>query len=335
MLLFYSANENFIRRIIMNEIITRVGNIGLVPVIKIEDASKAVPLARALIEGGLPCAEVTFRTAAAADAIRAMTQAFPDLLVGAGTVINADLAEKAIQAGARYIVSPGFNPNVVDLCISRNIPVVPGVNTPSDIEAALERGLEVLKFFPAEASGGVAMLDAFAGPFAQAKFIPTGGIDASNLGDYAKRHNVLAIGGSWMVPADLISKEDWKAISVLCEEAVKAVHGFSFAHLGINQADSILASATSEQFGLFGFGSKEGTSSIFCDTIIEVMKMQFRGTSGHIGLKCGNIERALSYLSKFGFKGVEETAKYEKGSLSVIYLDKEIGGFAVHLLRAK
>ena len=174
----------------MNSVLEQLGSIGLVPVIKIEDASKAADLARALIAGGLPCAEVTFRTAAAAEAIRAMTAGFPDMLVGAGTVINVELAKKAKEAGARFIVSPGFNPLVVEWCISNGMPVVPGVNTPSDVEAGLERGLEVLKFFPAEASGGVAMLDALAGPFGQVKFMPTGGIGANNLADYVRRPNV-------------------------------------------------------------------------------------------------------------------------------------------------
>lgn len=319
----------------MNPILQTLGTIGLVPVVKIEDATKAADLAKALIDGGLPCAEVTFRTAAARDAIAAITEKYPDMLVGAGTVLTIENAEKAIAAGAKFIVSPGFNPTVVDYCISKKIPVVPGVNNPSGVEAGLEKGLEVLKFFPAEASGGVAMLDALAGPFAHVQFMPTGGIELKNLADYAKRSNVLAIGGSWMVKADLIESSDWETISRLCREAVTAIHGFSFAHVGVNQKDEAEATHTAEMFALFGFAPKFGTSSIFNDTVIEVMKSPFRGTMGHIGLKCWNIERALAYLSPFGINGVQETAKTEKGKISVIYLDKEIGGFAIHLLRAK
>lgn len=319
----------------MNPILTKLGNIGLVPVVKIDDAAKATGLAKALIDGGLPCAEVTFRTAAAADAISAITKEFPDMLVGAGTVINVELAKKAVAAGAKFIVSPGFNPAVVDWCVSNNVPIVPGINNPSGIEAGLEKGLEVLKFFPAEASGGVAMLDALAGPFAQVSFMPTGGIDLGNLGDYARRSNVLAVGGSWMVKADLIEKEDWAGITVLCRDAVTKVHGFAFAHVGINEKDEKSATDTANLFGLLGFAPKAGTSSIFNDTVIEVMKSPFRGTKGHIGFKCWNIERSLAYLEQFGFHGVQETAKSEKGKLTVIYLDREIGGFAIHLVRAK
>lgn len=319
----------------MNAILEKLGTIGLVPVVKIDDAGKAEGLAKALIDGGLPCAEVTFRTAAAPDAISAISKKYPEMLVGAGTVINVELAKKAVASGAKFIVSPGFNPSVVDWCIENKVPVVPGVNNPSQVEAGLERGLEVLKFFPAEASGGVTMLDALAGPFSQVMFMPTGGIDLKNLSDYARRPNVLAIGGSWMVKADLIEKEDWAAITQISREAVVALHGFTFAHMGINEKNEAAATQAADMFALLGLAPKVGTSSIFCDTVIEVMKTPFRGTMGHIGFKCWNIERALAYLARFGFKGVEETAKFEKGKLSVIYLDKEVGGFALHLVRAK
>lgn len=319
----------------MHEILEKLGAIGLVPVVKIEDASKATNLAKALIDGGLPCAEITFRTTAAPDAIRAISDKYPEMLVGAGTVINVEFAKQAVKAGAKFIVSPGFNPAVVDWCISNNIPVVPGVNNPTGVEAGLEKGLNVLKFFPAEASGGVTMLDALAGPFGNVQFMPTGGIDLKNLNDYAKQSNVLAIGGSWMVKADLIESENWAEISKISREAVMAIQGFSFAHLGINQETVTEAINTSETFSLFGFASKAGNSSIFNDTIIEVMKTHYRGAKGHIALKCWNIERSLAYLSQYGFYGVEETAKREKGKLTVIYLDKEVGGFAIHLLKAK
>jgi 2-dehydro-3-deoxyphosphogluconate aldolase / (4S)-4-hydroxy-2-oxoglutarate aldolase len=319
----------------MHPILSKLGTIGLVPVVKIEKAERAVGLAKALIDGGLPCAEVTFRTDAAEESIKAISKAFPEMIVGAGTVINVELAKKAVASGAKFIVSPGFNPAVVDWCIANNVPVVPGINNPSGVEAGLERGLEVLKLFPAEVSGGVNMLDALAGPFSQVSFMPTGGVDLKNLPEYAKRSNVIAIGGTWMVKADLIEKEDWAAITQLCKEAVIALHGFSFAHIGINEKDEKAATEAASLFALFGFIAKPGNSSIFNGDVIEVMKSPFRGTHGHIGLKCWNIERALAYLERFGFHGVEETAKRDKGKLSVIYLDKEIGGFAVHLVKAK
>ena len=177
------------------ELFTTFHDIGLVPVVKIDDAEKAVPLAKALIDGGIPCAEITFRTDAAEEAIKRVSKAYPEMLVGAGTVINPQLAEKAVAAGAKFIVSAGFNKATVEWCLSHNIPVVPGVCTPSEIEMGLSMGLNVLKFFPAEASGGVSMLKDFSGPFSQVRFMTTGGINIGNLQDYAKASNVLAIGG--------------------------------------------------------------------------------------------------------------------------------------------
>ena len=319
----------------MNPMIDTLGTIGIVPVIKIESAEKAVPLVEALRSGGLPCAEFTFRSDAAEGSIRAVAKAYPDFPVGAGTVINRELAERAVDSGARFIVAPGFNPSVVDWCLSKGFPVMPGVNTPSDIEAALERGLSILKFFPAEASGGVAMLDALAGPFQHISFVPTGGIDLSNLAEYARRANVHAIGGSWMVKTALIESGDWAQISALACEAVTAVQGFAFAHVGINCPDSGAARETSGFFANLGFPQKDGASSFFNDTTIEVMKSPFRGTAGHIGIRCWNVERSLSFLERFGFKPVPETVKREGGRISVAYLDREVGGFAVHLVRAK
>ena len=176
------------------EIFSFFHDLAIVPVVAIEDADKAVPLAKAMIDGGIPCAEVTFRTAAAEQAIKNMVAAFPEMVVGAGTVINPELAEKAVNAGAKFIVSAGLNPDTVKWCNDHNVPVTPGVCTPSEIEQGLSMGLNVLKFFPAEASGGVNMLKNFGGPFKQVKFMTTGGISPANLADYAKASNVLAIG---------------------------------------------------------------------------------------------------------------------------------------------
>jgi len=317
----------------MHEIFQTISGIGVVPVIKIDDAAKAPALGKALLAGGIPLAEITFRTAAAEEAIRRMVAECPDLIVGAGTVINAALAKKAIAAGARFIVSPGFNPATVDYCLEQGVPVLPGATTPSLIEAGLEKGLEVFKFFPAEASGGIAMINALTAPFGGITFVPTGGIGPENLADYAKNDAVLAVGGSWMVKSDLINAEKWATITDLCAEAVTGVQGFSFAHLGINQQDAAEAAATASVLGKLGLAVREGSKSFFAGSSFEVMKSPFRGRQGHIALKCYNLERALTYLGRWGFTGVPETATTEKGRLKVIYLDQEIGGFAVHLLR--
>jgi len=192
----------------------------LVPVIVIKDASKAVSLAKALYDGGLPCAEVTLRTPQAADAIRAIADAMPDMLLGAGTVLTPAQVDKALDAGAKYIVAPGLNPDVVRYCQSKNVPVLPGVCTPSEVEQGLALGLSALKFFPAEAAGGVNMLKSLSGPYGDVKFMPTGGITQNNLKDYLSVKSVFACGGSWMVKDDLIDANDFATITKLTKEAV-------------------------------------------------------------------------------------------------------------------
>lgn len=207
----------------MNKILEELSSYGVVPVVVINRVEDAEPLAKALCEGGLKCAEVTFRTAAAEEAIHVMTEAYPDMLVGAGTVLTIEQVDKAVNAGAQFIVSPGFDPEIVDYCIAKNIVVVPGCITPSEVAQGVKRGLEVLKFFPAEQAGGVAMIKAMAAPYTDIRFMPTGGINASNIGDYLAFPKIVACGGSWMVKADLINAGQYDRITELTKEAVEMV----------------------------------------------------------------------------------------------------------------
>lgn len=207
----------------MSHILQTIRRLGVVPVIKIDDPDQAVPLARALEAGGLPLAEVTFRTAAAAQAIRNIADACPNVLVGAGTITTTAQVDEALAAGASFLVSPGFNPRVVAYCLEKNVPIFPGTCTPSEMEQAMELGLDTVKFFPAEASGGVAFLKAVGGPYPQLRFMPTGGIGPDNIASYLKLKNVLACGGSWMVPSDRIAAGDFRAIEALTAQAVELV----------------------------------------------------------------------------------------------------------------
>lgn len=212
----------------MNKILEQIEKIGIVPVVVLEEAKDAEPLAKALCEGGLPCAEVTFRTDAAEESIRIMTEKFPEMLVGAGTVLTTEQVNRAVEAGAKFIVSPGINPNVVRYCIQRGIPVTPGTANPSNIETALELGLDVVKFFPAEPLGGLKMIKAMAAPYVGVKFMPTGGINATNVREYLAYDRILACGGSWMVKDDLIKAGDFAKITELTREAadiVKEIRG--------------------------------------------------------------------------------------------------------------
>ncbi|MGF1695703.1 bifunctional 4-hydroxy-2-oxoglutarate aldolase/2-dehydro-3-deoxy-phosphogluconate aldolase [Vibrio lamellibrachiae] len=201
----------------MKTIEQRLKEIKIVPVIAINDADKAVPLAKVLVENGLPCAEVTFRTDAAAESIRLMRDAYPEMLIGAGTVLNAKQVDAAIEAGVDFVVSPGLNPTTVKYCQEKNMPIVPGVNNPSLVEQAMELGLKTLKFFPAEPSGGIPMLKALSAVY-PVEFMPTGGVSPSNAADYLALPSVLACGGTWMVPNALIDAGDWEALAKLVSD---------------------------------------------------------------------------------------------------------------------
>lgn len=207
----------------MEEMLKKIEKTGIIPVVVIDDAKDAVPLAEALIKGGLPCAEVTFRTAAAYDAIKAITDNFPEMLIGAGTVLTPEQAESAVEAGAKFIVSPGLNPTVVKHCLSKGYPIIPGTCTPSDVEKGLELGLKVLKFFPAEAAGGLRMINAMGAAYVGVKFLPTGGLNATNVREYLASSKILACGGSWMVKGALIREGKFDEIECMTREAVKIV----------------------------------------------------------------------------------------------------------------
>ena len=207
----------------MNEVLEKIQEIGIVPVVVLDDAKDAAPLAKALCEGGLPCAEVTFRTAAAEESIRIMSEQFPEMLVGAGTVLTTEQVDRAVAAGAKFIVSPGMNPRIVKYCVEKGILITPGCANPSDIEQALENGLDVVKFFPAEPAGGLKMIKAMAAPYVGVKFMPTGGINQNNVRDYLAYDRILACGGSWMVKGDLVKDGKYDEIRRLTREAVSLV----------------------------------------------------------------------------------------------------------------
>lgn len=316
-------------------VLDEIYGLGIVPVIALDDAKDAEPLAKALCNGGLPCAEVTFRTDAAEESIRIMSQKFPEMLVGAGTVLTTEQVDRAAEAGAKFIVSPGLNPKVVKYCIDRNIPVLPGTSNPSDVEMALELGLEVVKFFPAEAAGGIGMIKAMSAPYTKVRFMPTGGVNAGNLKDYLDFPKIIACGGTWMVKKDLIAAGRFDEIESLTREAVVRMLGFELRHIGINAQGEDEACSIADSFeSMFGFTRKTGDSSVFAGTAVEVMKKPYRGRNGHIAVGTNYMDRAIYHLEKQGVKFDMDTAKKdEKGKIKAVYLQDEIGGFAVHLVQ--
>ena len=330
-----SLYETFKEVFYMNDVLVKLGKIGIVPVIALDDAKDALPLGKALLAGGIACAEVTFRTAAAEDVIRTLTKELPEMLTGAGTVLTTEQVDRAVAAGAKFIVSPGLKPKVVEYCVNKGIPVTPGCSSPSDIEVALEYGLDVVKFFPAEAAGGIAMIKAMSAPYSGVKFMPTGGINSGNINNYLSFNKVLACGGSWMVDKKLVAAGNFAEIERLSREAVETILGFEVAHVGVNLENGDEASAAADRYAqIFGFARKDGNSSIFAGSGVELMKSKYLGTMGHIAIRTNSVERAMYHLEQRGAKFNPDSAKKdEKGNIKAIYLDEEFGGFAVHIVQ--
>lgn len=314
------------------EVTNLLHKIGIIPVVKLDDANDALLLAQALVDGNLPCAEVTYRTDCAPESIRLMSEKFPDMLVGAGTVLTTEQVDSAIENGAKFIVSPGLNPEVVNHCISRGIPIVPGVANASDIELALSLGLEVVKFFPAEINGGLNAINALSGPFPKLKFIPTGGVSTENMNNYLASDKVVAAGGTWMVKDSLIKEAKYDEIVSISKAAVKKMLGFEIAHVGINPTEDEYAEGLSQFAKIFSEEPKETSMSHFVSNNIELMN-NGRGKYGHIAIRTHNIERARYFLENQGFTFDESSIKEKDGKITVIYFEKEIAGFAVHLVR--
>ncbi len=318
----------------MNELLKKIHDIGIVPVIAIEDAAKAVPLAKALVAGGLPAAEVTFRTAAAEDAIRAIVKEVPDMLVGAGTVLTKDQADRAIAAGVSFIVSPGFNPEITRYVLDKGVCMLPGTATAGEMEQAMALGLEAVKFFPAEQNGGIDKLKALAGPYKKLRWMPTGGINTGNLAAYMSFHQILACGGTWMVKKDLIENEKWDEITSICKAAVKNMLGLELRHIGINSENEGEAEKLAKCLcGLFDLEYKPGNSSIFAGKEVEIMKSKGKGSHGHIALAVNDVDRAIYHIGRAGATFDETTRTADEKGTKFIYLNGEFGGFAIHLIR--
>ncbi len=318
----------------VNEILKTIHDIGIVPVIAIDDAKKAVPLARALTEGGLPAAEVTFRTEAAEEAIKLISKEVPEMLVGAGTVLTRDQADRAVASGARFIVSPGFNPDITKYVLDKGVCMMPGTATAGEMEQAMAMGLDAVKFFPAEQNGGIAKLKALAGPYRTLKWMPTGGINTANLADYMSFPQVLACGGTWMVKKDLVEGEKWDEITSICKSAVKNMLGFKIKHVGINCENEDEAAKTAKTLcALFGLSYKDGNSSIFAGDDFELMKSKGLGRCGHIAIAANDVDRAVYHLKRAGASFDESTRKSDDKGTKVIYLDGDFSGFAIHLAR--
>lgn len=311
-------------------------NTGVVPVIKIEDAENAIPLARALKEGGLPLIEVTLRSDAALESVTRIRREVPDMQVIAGTVKSVDDAKRAADAGAQAIVAPAFQEKTVQYCLDHDMPILPCCITPTEIQTAIDMGLKTLKFFPAERSGGVAAIKDLAGPFPEVKFVPTGGISMDVLPAYAACDAVAAVGGSFMAKADVIAAKKWEQITANCRRCVELSLGFALDHVGMNFSGKEEALAAGRELdSRFPMGIKVGSGkSSFFGGIVELMHYPYYGIHGHIAIRTHSAERAKAFLEKNGYEVREDTVGYDtKGMMKFFYLKEEVGGFALHIVR--
>ena len=307
---------------------------GIVPVVAVDTREHAAPLAKALCAGELEIAEVTFRTECAAEAIADMLAACPGMLVGAGTVLSVEQARKALDAGAKFIVTPGFSEEIVRFCQEKGVLVIPGCSTASDVQKAVACGLDVVKFFPAEAAGALKLINSLAAVYQGVRFLPTGGITPEKFSEYLLNPNVIAVGASCITPRALMEAGDFDAIRKLARDAMFAVLNFQFCHMGIN--------CDTEEEGyrnlfrladMFNLVMGDTRSSSYVGHEVEITKMPFvvRGPHGHLGYYTDNLERAVFYLEKKGVEFDHEHVKPFNGKTYVIYLKEQIAGFAVHI----
>ena len=315
------------------DVLKRLADSIVVPVVVLEKAGDAVPTAKAMLAGGIDTMEITFRTACAPEAIKAVAENCPDVLVGAGTVLNLEQCKLALEMGAKFIVSPGYDEETVAWCCDNGIPVTPGCVTPTEIMMALKHGLKVLKFFPANVYGGLSAIKSLAGPFGGVKFIPTGGVNAQNLAEFISSPYIHAVGGSWICPKADIAAGNFDKITALCKEARKTLLGFEVAHIGINTPDADAAMDVCKAFNdAFDFNVKQGNSSNFASTGVEVMKTMFKGANGHIAIRTNKMIPAIAEMERRGYELDMDSVK-DKNNIKAVYFKNEIGGFAVHLLQ--
>ena len=317
------------------KVLERAALFGVMPVINIPRPELAVPLADALTEGGLPQIEVTLRNDTALDSIRAIRAERPDMVVGAGTVLSVEQAKSAAGAGAQFIVTPGYNPAVVNWCIENGVEILPGCVTPAEIETGMAAGLDTFKFFPAESLGGVKAIKALRGPYRNVRFVPTSGISMDNIASYLACDGVACVGGSFMAPAALLEAGDFAAVTALCREAVRRALGFTLRHVGVNADTPEEGERMAQRFSqIFGVPYLPGGRSDFSGTWVEWCKDTFPGAAGHIAIGTPNIARAAAYLERSGVELRQDFRNYDKaGNLVCIYLKETFAGFAVHIVK--
>lgn len=318
----------------MTDVFDKAAEYGIIPVHSIPDVSHAVPLVKGLAKGGIPLIEVMFRTDAALDSIREIAEKCPEICVGAGTVTTIAQADAAVAAGAKFLVSPGFDPELVAHCVDKGYDILPGVSTPTEIQNAIKFGLKYLKFFPGSTGGGTEALQMLGGPYPDVKFIVTGGMGPDTLAEYLDVPCVAAVGGTFPAPMQMILNDDTDGIAEVTRKAVAEVFGFRIAHVGINSENEKEAKTTAATLArIFGLEVIPHEPCYFAGSLVEVMKNRGRGKLGHIAFGTRDIVRAAKYVERAGVALDWENAKYfTDGSLMCVFFKDDIAGFAFHLL---
>lgn len=312
-----------------------IQNIGVLPIINIRKEEWVEPLAQTLLKTGIPAIEVLLRNPRALEFLALMKKSHPEMAVGAGTVLTLEQAKEAQKAGADFIVSPGYDQQIVDWCREQGLLAVPGCADASTIQRAYVSGLRVVKFFPSEPLGGLKIIRQYADAFSGMKFLPTNGMNLDNIGTYLQADCIAACGGGFMAPSAALESGDFEKIEALCQKCVEISLGFSLAHVGINADAEEEALQTAQALSrLFLFPVINKGRSVFAGTAVECMKQNGRGTKGHIGIRTHSVDRAVAYLKAKGIEFAMETAGYDaNGSLKYVYLKDEIAGFALHLVK--
>lgn len=317
------------------QILNDIANIGMIPVLSIDKAQRAIHLAKALQKGGLPLMEVMFRTEAAADSIKQISEQMPDFIVGAGTVLTVEQAEKAVDYGAKFLVSPGFNPEVCKAAIKLDVPIVPGCISPTEVEAARVLGLNVLKFFPAVENGGLSAMRLLSGPYPDVRFVPTGDLTRTLCKEYLSFHKVAAAGGDFMLSYSDIHSDNYEKITSDVEETILGYLNFHIAHMGMNTNSKEESVALANKLGsVLKVATHEYTKSSFAGSLFEIMYEPFYHEKGHIAIGTSDATRAYHYLKRCGIEFIEETVSRDtNGNVIAAYLKENFGGFALHLLQ--
>lgn len=318
-----------------NQILTEIANIGMIPVLSIDKAERAIPLAKALKKGGLPLMEVMFRTAAAAESIKLIADTMPDFIIGAGTILTVEQAEKAVECGAKFLVSPGFNPEVCKAAIKLGVPIVPGCVSPTEVEAARVLGLHVLKFFPAVENGGVSAMRLLSGPYPDVRFVPTGDLTRVLCKEYLAFHKVAAAGGDFMLSYADIHSDNYEKIASDVEDTILGYLNFHISHMGMNansKDESI--SLANKLSSVLKVSTHEYEKSAFAGKLFEIMYEPFYHEKGHIAIGTADATRAYYYLKRCGVEFIEDTVSRDtNGNVIAAYLKENFSGFALHLLQ--